>query len=181
MREKYLGDSFDIVKRFWVELLNPIADVYLDPRFVPLDLHAALSCFTGARIWNEAEDVHRKFSLLLDPHTGIPLPDARDQRVRKSHAPIQDIARLFDNRKLSFLMCYDQSVKRQAGFPRVAQLDAKRDALLSLGIHSFYYVSHAPFLFASRSATTLRKIRKRMVKTGIPAETSSTIRLQAVN
>src|SRR5438552_17254728 len=35
VHEKYLGDSYDLVKRFWCESLGPVAPLYAHPRFVP--------------------------------------------------------------------------------------------------------------------------------------------------
>lgn len=87
MHERYLGDSYDIVKRFFGEQLSPIAPMHAHPRFVPNDLYDAFTRLTTIPIWDENADV--EFSLLLDPHTGIPLPDAAMQDVRISHAPIQ--------------------------------------------------------------------------------------------
>jgi hypothetical protein len=38
MRSKYLGDSFDIVKRFWADRLAAIAPVFAHPNFVPVGI-----------------------------------------------------------------------------------------------------------------------------------------------
>ena len=180
MHEKYLGDSFDILKRFWVDLLSPTATMLAHSRFIPADLRPRFTQLTGAAIYDPADAMTSGYSLLLDPHTGIPLPDAVDQDLCVSHAPIDFIASLFDDPHLSFVACYDQTVKRKADFSLVDQLDAKRTQLLTHDIPSFYYVSHAPFLFASRSRATLHSIRQCMIDAGIPVETSTTIRLQAV-
>jgi len=181
MHEQYLGDSFDILKRFWVDLLSPSATMLVHSRFIPIDLRPRFTQLTGATIYDPDTPVNSPYSLLLDPHTGIPLPDAQNQRQRVSHAPIDFIASLFEDANLSFVACYDQTKRRQARFSLSDQLDAKRTQLLDHGINSFYYVSHAPFLFASRSCDTLHKIRQRMIDAGIPVNTSKTIRLQAVN
>lgn len=35
MDERFLGDSYDLVKRFWAESLRPIGELYADIAFVP--------------------------------------------------------------------------------------------------------------------------------------------------
>ncbi len=180
MHEQHLGDSYDILKRFWVALLSPFATMHAHSRFIPTELRYRFSQLTGAAIYEPLDLKTEPYSLLLDPHTGIPLPGAENQDLRVSHAPIGFIASLFDDQYLSFVACYDQTKKRQAGRPLTDQLDAKRSLLLTHGIASFYYVSHAPFLFASRSVDTLHSIRQRMIDAGIPECTSRTIRLQTV-
>ncbi len=180
MHEQYLGDSFDILKRFWVDLLSPVAPMLAHPRFIPADLRPRFTQLTGAEIYDPSNAMTSVYSLLLDPHTGIPLPDAVNQNVRISHAPIDFVATLFNDPQLAFVACYDQTAKRQAGNPRTDQLDAKRSQLLTHRVASFYYVSHAPFLFASRTVGTLNVIRQRMIDAGIPEHTSTTVRLQTV-
>ena len=181
MHEKYLGDSFDILKRFWVELLSPVASMHAHARFIPTALQQRFTRLTGAPIVGQTPNPDSPYSLLLDPHTGIPLPNAANQNLRVSHAPIDFIVGLFDDPQLSFIACYDQTAKREAGLPLVDQLDTKRNALLVHTVHSFYYVSHAPFLFASLSVDILNAIRKRMIDAGIPTATTTTVRLQTVN
>jgi len=180
MQEQYLGDSFDILKRFWVDLLSPAATMLAHARFIPEDLRPRFTQLTGSPIYDPSDTMTSAYSLLLDPHTGIPLPDAVNQDLRVSHAPIDFIASLFDDPHLSFVVCYDQTALRKADLSLADQLDAKRTQLLTHGILSFYYMSHAPFLFASRSRETLNSIRECMIDAGIPVETSTTIRLQTV-
>ena len=95
MHERYLGDSYDIVKRFWAETLSPVAPLFAHPRFIPADLQKRFSKFTKIQIWPADQTANTPYSLLLDPHTGIPLPDAANQRERISHSPINFIAELF--------------------------------------------------------------------------------------
>src|SRR5436190_781978 len=100
MREKYLGDSFDVVKRFWGE----------------------------------------------------------------------------------HLVCFDQSIhrKHEGGLTRDEQREAKRVFLRSRGIASFYYVSHAPFLFMAEDVGRLRAIRDRLLELGIPEQAAKGIRLEPI-
>ena len=189
MREEKLGDSYDMLKRFWVELLSTVAPMHAHGHFilnVPEGFRQQYVELTKAQITDNPEMIKTSYSLLLDPDTGIPLPNAQDQRLRSSHAPISFIVRRFDHPQLAFVVCYDQSMDRHArhaGDTLVHQLDVKRRALLDARrkpIHSFYYVSHARFLFASRSVKKLKEIRDLMLMVGIPSETTAGVRLQEI-
>ena len=181
MHERYLGDSYDIVKRYWGQLLSPIAPVCVHPRFVPQNLQDAFTKLTNIPVWVATDDRDEQYSLLLDPHTGIPLPDAANQDVRISHAPIEFIARLFDDTKLAFVICFDQTTNRQHDLSIHDQRDSKRDALAQRGVFSFYYLSHAPFLFASKSRDVLNQVRHELLDAGIPESTSLGTRVQTIS
>jgi hypothetical protein len=50
MLEKYLGDSYDLIKRFWHEALEPIAPLYAHPKFIPADLRTRFTTLTSIPI-----------------------------------------------------------------------------------------------------------------------------------
>ncbi len=70
--------------------------------------------------------------------------------------------------------------KAQPGLDVDEQRAVKRDYLRDQGIASFYYISHAPFLFMAQNTTTLQEVRDRMIALGIPEQTLDTIRLQPI-
>jgi hypothetical protein len=179
MHERYLGDSFDILKKHWADLLSPIAPMFAHPRWLPNDVTDRFTRLTGISVLNDRID--RNYSLLIDPHTGIPLPDAVDQRIRISHAPLNYIRSLFDDARLDFVVCFDQSTDRLNDIPIEDQRDLKREWLGSNGICSFYYVSHAPFLFAGTNCDTIAAVRQRLIDSGIPETTSAGTRIQAIH
>jgi hypothetical protein len=181
MHERYLGDSYDLVKRFWGELLSPIAPVLAHPRFIPSDLRDSFTRLTNIPMWDETRRNYARYSLLLDPHTGIPMPEAAVQGLRISHAPVKFIVDLFNNANLAFIICFDQTTDRQHDLSIADQREAKREAFSALQIVSFYYLSHAPFLFASNSAGTLNEVRNRILDAGIPEITSSGTRVQKIS
>jgi len=182
MRDIYLGDSYDIVKRFWAHALRDIAPMYAHPRFVPVDLRAQFSALTTIEILDSNRLPETPFGMLLDPHTGIPLPDARCQKVSIALAPVSFIAEQFAILGPAFIVCFDQTHDRhrskELGIDD--QREAKRDALLSLGVYSFYYLSHAPFLFMAKDIGMLKRVRDSLTATGIPEQTPATIRLQPI-
>jgi hypothetical protein len=169
MHEKYLGDSYDIVKRFWAERLRPVGLLVAHPRFVPLPIRPQFELMAGMPVFNESRKPNQPFGLLLDPHTGIPLPTSSSQAVSASHAPLAFIDSEATRLGPRYLVCFDQSHKREAGLSAARQRAAKRTHLNQRGWFSFYYVSHAPFLFASRSEETLDEVSAILIASGIPA------------
>lgn len=168
MHGKYLGDSFDIVKRFWAERLAGIAPLFAHPRFVPTEIRSAFEKMVAMPVLHPNEARPEPFGLFLDPHTGIPLPKALSQRTSASHAPLSFIGAELDRLKPAYLICFDQSHDRSSGLSQEEQRQTKRLALRNSGIVSFYYVSHAPFLFAARDAKVLESVRRCLSDSGIP-------------
>ncbi len=67
------------------------------------------------------------------------------------------------------LSAYDQSDYRHSDLTREQQRHAKMRFLAEAGRFAFYYVSHAPFLFAFPDAEGERSLRERLRSFGIPA------------
>jgi|SRR6266545_3515339 len=179
LRDIYLGDSYDLVKRFWFTSLGVVAPLYAHPRFVPVAIRAQYTAVTSIPIL-DADNPPKKYGLLLDPHTGIPLPDELVGEATASHAPLPFIVRESERLHPAYVVCFDQSHHRQHELGREAQREAKREFLRQRGIASFYYISHAPFLFMAKDSVTLSAIRDRLIALGIPEETPATVRLQAI-
>ena len=175
MNEPKLGDSYDIVKRFWREILSPIALMYAFARFIPEDLRQRYSALTGLPIRDEQSE--GLYSLLLDPNIGF-----RGEKTNGDYIGAKFIADLFKNdQALQFAVCFDQSVARALRPAMLIELDSKRSALLTSEIFSFYYVSHAPFLFASPKRDVLVQVREAILNAGIPESTAEGTRVQTIN
>ncbi len=84
MRELYLGDSYDLIKRFWSESLRSIAPLYAHPRFVPSGIRTQYAQVTGISVFDAPP--LGPFGILLDPPTGIPLPSESANGATASHA-----------------------------------------------------------------------------------------------
>src|SRR5215218_7716024 len=149
MREKYLGDSYDIVKRFCADTLRRVAPLYAHPNFVPLEIRSHYTSVTTSPVLDLIMNSlpSRSFGLLLDPDTGIPLPSSSLNKPRLSHAPLSFIISVNVELRPAFMICFDQSYHRKHPLSRRQQLESKREFLREHGIQSFYYHSHAPFLF----------------------------------
>jgi hypothetical protein len=167
MRADFLGDSFDIVKRFWADRLGTIAPLFAHPIFVPVEMRVEYQKITGVPIL-PGDRLSKDFGLFLDPDTGVPLPAATQRGASSSHATLSFIVEEFERLRPVYMICFDQSHNRGAGLSRSQQRDLKRAALQSNRIMSFYYISHAPFLFMSRDAAILESIRRVLVESGIP-------------
>ena len=92
-----------------------------------------------------------------------------NQVASASHAPIAFIDAEALRLGASYVVCSDQSHKREKGLSAPDQRATKRAGLKDRGWFSFYYVSHAPFVFASRLSETLQRIQELLLDSGIPA------------
>jgi hypothetical protein len=171
MKEKYLGDSYDLVKRFFSQVLDPIARLYAHPKFVPREIHDLYTKITKLPILPETGPDGR-FGIVLDPDTGVRLPakvpDDTVHRVSPRHVTLQFIVDLNIERHPEYMICFDQSYWRKHELDRKQQREAKIKFLREHGVLSFYYVSHAPFLFMSEKPEILRSILDRLIWVGIP-------------
>ena len=170
MKGIYLGDSYDIVKRFWAESLRPLAPRYSHPRFVPAGIRARYTAVTSIPVLDTDDLPGEPFGLLLDPHTGIPLPAESPAEATASHAPLPFIVQVNERLRPAYMICFDQSYHRHHELSRTEQLEKKREFLRGHGMSSFYYDSHAPFLFTAGKAETLFAVRRRLVSLGVPEE-----------
>jgi hypothetical protein len=165
MLPKYLGDSFDIVKRFWADHLAGIAPVFAHPNFVPVEIRPEYEKMVGMPV---TDSFPERFAVFLDPHTGIPLPTSASRGATASHVSLSFIVDEFDRLRPAYMICFDQSYDRRSGLSKAQQRDSKRAALRRNQIASFYYVSHAPFLFMARDKAVLESMRLRLVVSGVP-------------
>lgn len=170
MRDIYLGDSFDVVKRFWAESLTPVARLYAHPRFIPLSIRGRYTAMTTIAVLDPDKPPDGRFGLLFDPHTGIPLPATSPAEASASHAPLSFIIGTNAALRPEYMICFDQSYHRRHELTTSEQLELKREFLQARGIGSFYYVSHAPFLFMAERAESLAAVKDRLVALGVPQE-----------
>jgi len=167
VHKQYLGDSYDVVKRFWAESFRSIAPLYAHSRFVPLGIRDQYVSLTAIPILDSPPMT--PFGILLDPDTGIPLPKESTEQATAKHAPLRFIVEINEELRPTYLICFDQSYHRKHLLTREEQREEKRKYLRDHQLNSFYYVSHAPFLFLSREAEALEAIRAKLSLLGIPS------------
>ena len=151
----------------WQELLGAWAPLYADPRFLPNDLHQEFSRLTRIPILPAPPPP--PFSILNDPDTGIRLPSKQNQSEGRTHISIETIVKQL-REGAECVITFDQSDYRNSGLKRDEQRRAKMRRLEEEGFHGFYYVSHAPFLFAVPRTDSLQRIRGILKNAGIPEE-----------
>jgi len=166
VNREFLGDSYDAVKRLWRDVLAPFAPLYAAVRFIPDELRQQFTLLT--RIPMLDEPPVGRFSILNDPDTGVKLAGKGRNSRAAAHISIQEILEQLKSDRLQCVITFDQSYKRSKEHPHRAQRQAKLHLLQDGGAFAFYYVSHAPFLFAFPDVRTLENVRKLLIDAGVP-------------
>ena len=133
------------------DLLRPL---YAHPRFVPSPIRSQYTAVTKIPILDARPE--GAFGLLLDPHTGVPVADGLSSSASVGHAPLSFIFELNQKLRPEYLICFDQSYHRKHSLSKKGQMEAKLTFLHEKGMHAFYYVSHASFLFIAQKKPVLR-------------------------
>jgi hypothetical protein len=168
MKREYLGDSYDAVKRLWQQVFAGWAPLYAEPQFLPEQLRVDFTQLTGIPVLTA--DHSRDYSILNDPDVGIRLPQEANQAEGRTHISIATVIKQLREQGPRCVVTFDQSDYRNSDLRRVDQRRVKMVPLRESGFPAFYYVSHAPFLFAFRNVEFLQELRSRLVRAGIPAD-----------
>lgn len=162
MHPKYLGDSYDLVKRFFcVEIATLGYSVEADPMADPssgLDIRQYCRLIGATSAADQQRPVGQRV-LLLDPDTGV------QERPGPKHVTFVRLANEAD--RYDVLLCFDQAFSR--GRSAESTMTSKIAALRQMSCAAMYYSSHAHFLFVSRSMEKLIRIRDHLVEVGVPA------------
>ena len=162
MNTSYLGDSYDVVKRFFCGMARLAGyDVFVEPLFTdnwtPAQRSAYLR-FLEARAF-EPTPADLSAALLVDPDTGIrSTPGA-------SHVTFELIAARC--KQFALVLVFDQAFARNQSGRQV--MTAKLRTLRALGVRGLYYDSHARFLLCSLSSARVMRFHKSLVQVGLPA------------
>jgi hypothetical protein len=162
MNPAYLGDSYDVVKRFFCDMARSVGySVYIDPMFTgdwTSQQRAAFFRFLGTHPLG-ASVPESPAALLVDPDTGIRRAHGR------AHATFDSIAGRCD--QFALVLVFDQSFSR--GRDGHAAMTTKLTSLREIGIRGVYYDSHARFLVCSKSSARVMRFCKVLVQAGLPA------------
>lgn len=162
MNPTFLGDSYDLVKRFFAQELRVLGyEVAVDPLFTGdwLGEEEAFHRHIDAKHRKDLTGAADRTALFLDPDTGV------KERATRQHVSYEDLALEANNYKLVF--AFDQSFSRQ-GSAREA-MSRKLQALSAFGLYALYYDSHARFLFVSRQPRLVHELRTHLQRIGIPS------------
>ena len=159
MNPMFVGDSYDIVKRFFVGELRTLGySVKFD------------GCYTGDWRPDEKQRFLKLISmdmpsvttnrraLFLDPDTGV-----REKRGPK-HVTFDRIAE--ETKKHELVVAFDQSFSYGCNYAEAIADKSKK--MKERNCHSMFYDSHARFLFASGKASSIRKLRQHLISLGLP-------------
>lgn len=163
MNPAFLGDSYDLVKRFFCGELSALGySVTVDPMFTGNwadGLEDRFFRLIGAVPSTHPATDPQPSALFLDPDTGV------SNRPSLRHVPVSQLAARATTYALVF--AFDQSFSRQYA-PQSVMIQ-KLDALRQAGCHGMYYDSHARFLFVSRQSARVHNLRTRLLDLGLPA------------
>jgi hypothetical protein len=162
MNLKWFGDSYDIVKQFFVKALKDIGyNVYIDPMFTGdvTEIRDQFFDFIGAKIKPDKPPIAGQTAILVDPDTGI------GKKRSAKHITIKDLVDLMDTYLIAF--AFDQSFSRAKD--DTEQMIAKLKPMHELGAVGFYYDSHAKFVFSSKSAEATESLKDHLMEKGLPA------------
>jgi hypothetical protein len=168
MDRKYLGDSFDIVKRFWQEVIYHWAPLYANPRFIPKELRKEFTQLTRIKIWEKGKK-YKRYAILNDPDTGIRSPNGKNQSEGVHHIRLATIIDQLSSGGPRCVVTFDQAFRRHR-IDAKQQRHSKLRHLHNKGISAFYYVSHAPFLFAFPNKSSLEELKRILIEAGIPSD-----------
>lgn len=160
MNGDWFGDSYDIVKRFFIGVIHSLDyEVYVDPLATGewATIETDFLKFLDAKHVRDV-GVSERSALFLDPDTGIGVKHS----IR--HTTIESISDKLD--EFAIVLVFDQSLDR--GKPSLPQLQRKLQHLRDQGAYGFYYDSHARFLFSSRSQHDINLLHKALLQTGLP-------------
>ena len=170
MKRQFLGDSYDIVKRLWADLLRHTAPLYAAPLFYQdddkskeVDLQREFTRLTGIQM--KVGRPSGVFSILLDPDTGISLIDKPLPR----YVTTEYIAEQLREPGARYVVTYDQSFPRCSDSARRERMQQKMKSLAKAECLSLYYASHASFLFTARYRQDLQELKAILTEAGVPA------------
>ena len=180
MNLRYLGDSYDIVKRSLLSWLSIFGEWQAHPMFTcevsPIEARAferligvpLLSREVLTRRANRGDYFAlcaNAGNLFLDPDVGVSIGRARSS---PAHLFATEVVRLSQERSNRLTLVFDQSFSRGAGDK---DYDRKLAFFGEQGLTACYYRSHASFLLMSPNAAIVERARVHLVESvGLPAQ-----------
>ena len=160
MHPEFFGDSYDLVKRFFIQELKTLGyTVAMEPMFTGTwgDQEQQFFRLMGASRMDPRINLVRS-ALFLDPDTGI------NAKGGKAHVSFKALAEQANSSSIVF--AFDQSFSRQMKPTEIMQ--EKLRQMEELNCHAMYYDSHARFLFVSKSQGLLQELKAHLHSIGLP-------------
>jgi hypothetical protein len=152
MHPAFLGDSYDIVKRFFCEALRRLDyTVYINPMLTGewSGQENAFFRFLGVTPCVATQPPATPAALFFDPDTGV------NRMGGPRHVSYEQLVK--EAQKYEIVFAFDQGFSRSG--VAASLLQEKLGAVHSLGCAAMYYDSHARFLFVSQQREHLQRLR----------------------
>ena len=166
MKQTFLGDSYDALKRLWADILRDWAPLYVERRWISKDIQRPFTRFTGIPMLPKR--LGSRHSILLDPDTGIMARGRLAARHNQTHVTVDTIAEMLGEPGVRCVVTFDMSFSRRGQNEMKKARQAKLRKLQNLGCHGLYYTSHVSFLFAVSSNRRLQELHGLLRRAGIP-------------
>ncbi|HPI53024.1 MAG TPA: hypothetical protein PKX47_12375 [Smithellaceae bacterium] len=160
MHPEYFGDSYDLVKRFFIQELKTLGyTVTVQPMFTGTwgDQEQQFFELMGASRRDPRINLARS-ALFIDPDTGI------NEKGGKAHVSFKALAEQANSSSIVF--AFDQSFSRQ--MKPIEMMQEKLRRMEAMNCHAMYYDSHARFLFISMSQGLLQELKTHLHSVGLP-------------
>ena len=107
MKKRFLGDSYDAVKRLWQETFSGWAPLLAEPLFIPADIREDFTTLTRIPMLTERRPT--EYPIFNDPDTGVRLPDRENQREGSTHISLSTISTQVRNPAVRCVVTFDQN------------------------------------------------------------------------
>ena len=166
MRLKYLGDSYDFVKRSLLHCLSALGPWSVIPMFTEsgeaeraseLEAFLKTTVIATERLTVQNRPLYFKEAtidqhLFIDPNTGLRLAEMGGKRAL-DYFLASELLLLSEKREKYLTMIFDQSLGRAPESARRDEIGEKLRKLNDKGLFGFAYYSHACFLILSGDQT----------------------------
>ncbi len=161
MNPASLGDSHDVVKRFFCDVARTLGyTLYVDATYTRSLTRSQCNDFlrfVGAQPLG-AETPTPPAVLLIDPDTGI------SGKAGPPHVSFEEIAARCDQFRLVFVL--DQGFSRGSGVRR--EMARKLSALRDVRVRGVYFDSHTRVLICGRKPAPVMRFQKALTEAGLP-------------
>jgi len=166
MNPDHFGDSYDLVKRFFIEVLKSEGyTVYVDPVFTGnyAEMEDKYYLLIRAKHKPAGRPRSKMPALFIDPDKGI------SEKETDKHVTIQKLVELLSTCQYTLIMVFDQSYRRVKNPSKKQQMSKKLSDFSDKHVFGFFFKSHANFFFGSLDKNLVAKHRRELIRLGIPS------------
>ncbi len=181
MRLDFLGDSYDLVKRFLMQCLAPNESWGIVPMFTddwnPEQIKT-FECLLGGRVLNRrcikgTRNRHQATTagtwvghVFIDPDTGIRSPDSTSSSTKLIR--LTEIVREAREHPRNLILAFDQSYANAKLPAKTKAMKQKLAFLNADDVNGFGYLGQASFLILSCDPSAIQRARQNLLDAGVP-------------